>query len=132
MKTTYLLAALMTTIMSNIATASPVQITLQQAIDKNCDGTPEQSTQVVSGECIIYTMTTKNNSNQTISNVEVTGRIPANTHLFQSMPLTNSIFEYKNTRVVRDGGMSKIKSNISQLAPNKNQSVIMQYAVQVN
>lgn len=132
MKTTYLLAALMATIMSNIATASPVQITLKQAIDKNCDGTPEQSTQVVSGECIIYTMTTKNNSNQTISNVEVTGRIPANTHLFQSMPLTNSIFEYKNTRVIRDGSMSKIKSNISQLAPNKKQPVIMQYAVQVN
>lgn len=62
-----------------------VQITKEQAMDANCDGTPEtvfsvNSFAVEPGECVIYQLTAINTGVETMNNVRIQDATPAYTH----------------------------------------------------
>lgn len=128
----HLLAALLSISLQSYiiyAHASPVEISLQQAIDSNCDGITEEKLQATPGACIIYSITTTNNSNSTLYNLNISGRIPEYTRLYQPIILEDNMLTHKSTQIEKDNHI--IKSQLGKLEPGENHAVVLRYAVQV-
>ncbi|HPE59956.1 MAG TPA: hypothetical protein PLB10_06425 [Thiolinea sp.] len=70
--------------------ADPLQITLTQAVDRDCDGVAEAATAVAStaeiapGECLAYRIELENHSDRMLERLDLTALIPPHTRLQQA------------------------------------------------
>lgn len=113
------------------AQTSPVTVTLHAAVDKNCDGSAETANTdtALPGSCIIYTLTTVNNSTAPIYNLNINGEIPKHTRLFQQLWLDHDIFAYPQTRT--DKNKSHISIRLDKLEKGEENAIVLQYAVKI-
>ena len=117
------------------ASEAALSVRLQQAIDTNCDGIsdnafsskPSSQFIILPQQCVIYKITAQNHSNQHLTNIILTGKIPQYTQL---KPNSISIYENGKLRPVlayQNSDLTQITTKLTTLAPFK--SVIVIYSV---
>ena len=68
-----------------ITNAYPVSISLQQAVDKNCNGNVQDKQLAIPGACILYTITATNLGDTPVFNIRLSGKIPKHTRLYSPL-----------------------------------------------
>ena len=115
--------------LQSVLHAAPVTVNMQSAIDQNCDGLAESSAKAVPGACIIYTLTTINNSSKPVYNLRIDGQIPEHTRLFQHIWLDHDIFAYPEAGTDRD--KTHVSIQLKKLDVGREHAIILQYAVRI-
>ncbi|MEE9351880.1 MAG: hypothetical protein V3U78_06435 [Thiotrichaceae bacterium] len=120
--------------------SNSVKVSLQQAIDKNCNGNTENRQLAIPGACIVYTITATNLSDAPVFNIRLSGKIPKYTKLYKK-PLSKL---YKQPNINNDNSLEEtiltsnpatgeplIQSLFSRLEPGHAHSITMQYTVRI-
>ncbi|HFC92707.1 MAG TPA: hypothetical protein ENJ51_07830 [Leucothrix mucor] len=139
-KTFIIVALLMpfASIQAQAASESALSVRLQQAVDANCDGVsdnafsskPSSQFIILPQQCLIYKITAQNHSNQPLTNIILTGKIPQYTQL-----KPNSIFVYENEKLspvvaYQSSDSPQVKAELTTLAPFK--SIVIIYSVLIH
>lgn len=120
------------------ASESALSLRLQQAVDANCDGISDNaflsksSDQfiILPQQCVIYKITAQNSSNQQLTHIILTGKIPQYTLL---KPNSISVYENGKSRpavAYQSSDSAQVKAELTTLAPFK--SIVMTYSVLIN
>lgn len=115
---------------------SAMVVQLQQAVDADCDGTSDSAFSsnshftILPQQCVLYKITAKNNSNQPLTNIILTGKIPQYTQL-----KPNSIFAYEKgkSRLVvayQDTNSAQVQAELTTLEPLK--TIVLTYSVLIH
>jgi uncharacterized repeat protein (TIGR01451 family) len=119
-----------------VASESVLAVHLQQAVDANCDGISENAFssdsafRVLPQQCVNYKITAQNHSNQALSTIILTGKIPPYTQL---KPNSLSAYEKGTSRpavTYQSANSAQVKAELATLAPFK--TMVMVYSVQIN
>ena len=121
---------------TQVFSAEKLSLSLQQSVDTNCDGvletayTSDAVLKALPQQCVMYKISVKNISGETLHNIVINGKIPSHTQL-----LFNRSYFYKNdelylNRVFNSKNSAKINSKPTTLLPNN--TLTMLYSVRVN
>ncbi len=112
--------------------SSLVKISLQQAVDKNCNGNTKNRQLAIPGACIVYTITATNLSDAPVFNIRLSGKIPKHTKLVRRLSVNESS-PSKETILTNNSetGEPMIQSLFSRLDPGSEHSILMQYTVRI-
>ncbi|MCK5809694.1 MAG: hypothetical protein KAH00_01330 [Cocleimonas sp.] len=119
-----------------VSSESALSVRLQQAVDANCDGISDHPFSsdgpfiILPQQCVNYKITAENHSNQALSSIILTGKIPPYTQL-----KPNSLFVYeKGTSrpavTSQSVNSAQVKAELTTLAPLK--TMVMVYSVLIN
>ncbi len=134
---TFIVAVLLMPFASIQAASEPaLSVRLQQAVDANCDGISDNAFSsdsqfiILPQQCVIYKITAQNHSNQHLTNIILTGKVPQYTKL-----KPNSISVYENgklrpTVAYQSSDSAQVKAKLTTLAPFK--SMVIIYSVLIN
>lgn len=118
------------------ASESALSVRLQQAVDANCDGISDNAFSldnqfiILPQQCVIYKITAQNSSNQHLTHIILTGKIPQYTLL---KPNSISVYENGKSRpavAYQSSDSAQVKAELTTLAPFK--SIVMTYSVLIN
>ncbi len=114
----------------------PIQITLQQAIDENCDGLMDASKpQATINACIIYTITATNMSDSSLFNIRLSGNIPPETQLYTPLSIIKNnsayLLPHQIGQEINDDGIPTVYALFDYLGSGKEHSITLQYSVRI-
>ncbi len=118
-----------------MAKSDLVSLQLQQAVDANCDGiidspySTNNNLSLLPKQCIMYKVTAKNTSQQTLKELVITGKIPPYTQLKE-----HSIFVYQDDKlelnvIYQDLNSAQINAKLTKLLPLK--TITLFYSVRL-
>jgi uncharacterized repeat protein (TIGR01451 family) len=119
------------------AAAAQVSVSKTQALDANCDGTPETpfssaniSTGAVPGACIRYEITALNSGGSAVGAVVINDTIPANTTYYVPSLTTGALTTQGLIVAPLPGGTGLVQATVGTLAPTG--SAKMSFGVRIN
>jgi trimeric autotransporter adhesin len=111
-----------------------LQVVKMQAIDANCDGTPETGYSTlnitigaVPGACLRYEITVTNVGTATVTNVVVSDATPANTTYSNAIPASTSVGVIATPA---NGAAGTVTATIASLGPG--QSAVVVFGIRIN
>lgn len=108
-----------------------ITISLDQAVDKNCDGKTSTDFLALPNSCILYTITATNYGKSPVFNISLQGKIPKHTKLYDLIPPTANHAVTATVVKKSKSGRASIQQEFERIEPGENNAIIMQYTVKI-